>query len=204
MTVVALLATVVVIGSEAGTASAVADQTLSGTASSQWQTNNTVYALATANGVLYAGGSFTAVRPPGAAQGVTETPRSYLAAFTTATGPSRQRVAKVSASTGALDANWTANANASVTALEVTPTTVYAGGDFNTIKSVSRSRLASLNPTTGAVNAFAAPVDGRVLSIKLAPNGSRLLISGSFDNVNGVLQGAIASLDPTSGVSRPW
>ena len=51
---------------------------------------------------------------------------------------------------------------------------------------------------------FVAPVDGRILNIKVAPDGSRVLISGSFDNVNGVLQGAIASLDPTTGATRPW
>ncbi len=40
---------------------------LSSTSSPSWQTNNTVWALAVSNGVEYVGGSFTSVRPPGAA-----------------------------------------------------------------------------------------------------------------------------------------
>ena len=86
-----LITAVLAVGGTSSPVGAIADQTLSGTASSMWQTNNTVYALATANGVLYAGGSFTAVRPPGAAQGTSEAARTYLAAFNTATGARYQR-----------------------------------------------------------------------------------------------------------------
>src|SRR5207253_1412501 len=39
-----------------------------------YQTNGIAWALAEANGVVYVGGTFSAVRPPGAAAGTSETP----------------------------------------------------------------------------------------------------------------------------------
>ena len=237
-----VLASLLVVGSNSGVVGAVADQPLSATASSMWQTNNTVYALAAKSGVVYAGGSFTAVRPPGAAEGTNETTRTYLAAFnastgalitgfnvslngqvralalspdgnslyiggqfTTVGGQTRQRIAKVNATTGALDTAFQANASATVTALDATSSSVYLGGDFNTVKSTSRTRLAKVSASSGNVDtSFNAPVDGRVLSIKSAPNGSRVIIAGAFDNVNNALQGAVASLNPTTGATMPW
>src|SRR5690349_13290474 len=59
---------------------------LAAVARPMWQTNNVVWALDNAHGVLYAGGSFTTVRPPGAKPGSSEQPQAKLAAFDIATG----------------------------------------------------------------------------------------------------------------------
>jgi len=61
-------------------------QNLSATTSSMYQTNGTVWSLAYSNNVVYAGGAFTSVRPPGEPLGTDENPRTYLAAFNSATG----------------------------------------------------------------------------------------------------------------------
>src|SRR5271166_301188 len=62
-------------------------QNVSATASSSWQTSSTVWALAAANGVVYVGGGFTSVRPPGVALGGTgQVSQAYLAAFNASTG----------------------------------------------------------------------------------------------------------------------
>jgi hypothetical protein len=50
-------------------AAVVPDQGLRAVGSPIWQTNNSVLALDTAGGVLYAGGAFTSTRPPGNALG---------------------------------------------------------------------------------------------------------------------------------------
>ena len=62
-------------------AAVVDDQPLSAVGSPMWQTNNTVWALDVANGVVYAGGQFTSVRPPGSALGTGEVARNRIAAF---------------------------------------------------------------------------------------------------------------------------
>ena len=43
-----------------------------------WQTNGVVYAVEHVNGVVYAGGNFTSVRPPGAAPGTGEVADFFL------------------------------------------------------------------------------------------------------------------------------
>src|SRR6266542_3005437 len=75
-------------------------------ASSTWQTNGIVYAVAYARGNVYIGGAFTSVRPPGAAPGTGEVARNHLAAF--------------NATTGAL-LSFNHNANATVYSLEPSP-----------------------------------------------------------------------------------
>src|SRR5919206_1513437 len=59
---------------------------VNGAPSASWQTNGNVLALAYANGVIYVGGEFTSVRPPGAALGTGEVRRNHLAAFDASTG----------------------------------------------------------------------------------------------------------------------
>src|SRR5437667_10887510 len=58
----------------------------SGASTPTWQTNDVVWALAEANGVVYAGGEFTSVQPPGAPTGTGERARTYLTAFGASTG----------------------------------------------------------------------------------------------------------------------
>jgi chitodextrinase len=226
----------------APTASAAPDSPLSANRSSMWQTNGDVDSLAVGNGILYAAGRFTRVRPPGAAAGTSETTRTYLAAFnantgalittfnvtlngrvravrlaangarlyiggdfTTVNGTTRQRVAAVNPTTGALDTTFVANANASVTTIAPSSNAIFVGGAFTTIKNVARSRIASLNPTNGNVNTgFTASLDDRPRASIVAPDGSRLIVGGAFQTVNGATQPAIASLDPATGAMRPW
>src|SRR3954447_16992422 len=54
---------------------------------STWQTNGTVWALESIGNVVYVGGSFTKVRPPGTAEGdASEVGRVNFAAFDATTG----------------------------------------------------------------------------------------------------------------------
>ena len=55
--------------------------------SSSWQTNGTVRAITFSGNVMYVGGQFTAVRPPGAPPGSGEVPRHNVAAFNATTAP---------------------------------------------------------------------------------------------------------------------
>src|SRR5689334_5553327 len=83
-----------------------------------WQTNGRVNAIAVSGGVVYLGGQFTSMRPPGAAAGTGEVTRNHVAA--------------VSLATGAL-LPWNPNANSTVRAIKVVGTSVFLGGAFTQV-----------------------------------------------------------------------
>ncbi|MFZ0161277.1 MAG: hypothetical protein WAL50_19780, partial [Kineosporiaceae bacterium] len=72
-------------------------------------------------------------------------------AFTSIGGTTRQRLAAVNATTGALVTGFTANASATVVTLERVGPTLYAGGHFTTLGGQSRQRLAAVDAATGAL-----------------------------------------------------
>jgi hypothetical protein len=140
----------------------------------------------------------------------------YIAGrFTTVNGVAKSRIASINLPSGRLNTGFTANANATVTTVDANSSAVYVGGDFTSITSgtaTSKSRLASLNPTTGAVNAgFTASLDARPYVVKVAPDASRLLVGGNFTTVNGAATSAtgspnagIVSVSPTTGGVQRW
>src|SRR5204863_3761672 len=71
--------------------------------------------------------------------------------FNTVGGVTKRKFASINPTTGAVVSGWTANANAAGTALAVTNTTVYLGGQFTTINNVAHGYLAAVNATTGAL-----------------------------------------------------
>jgi hypothetical protein len=233
-------------------------------ASPIWQPNAPVDALETGNGLIYAGGSFTSVKP-GAGQSGSATARTDLAAFnassgtlntafnvtlngrvyaldlspdkktlyiggsfSTVNGTTRNKLAAVNATTGALNTAFNPNVNRPVRSIESTSSTVYLGGDFTTVKNTPQAYMASVTAATGALNTAFAPTflqrpdstcpdppnpnfpctvttyTPNVLAIALAPDGSRLLTGGNFMGVNGVTSGGMASLDPTTGATEEW
>lgn len=195
LTVLPLLGTTALITATAPSASAViSGNVLSGTASPMWQTNSEVDALAVANGVIYAGGKFTAVRPPGVAAGGTgEVARSYLAAF--------------NASTGALVTSFNVALNARVNALAVSPdrTRLYIGGQFTTVNGTTRNRLAAVTAlssatATGAgslVTAFNPNPSAGVQAI--VPTATTVYLGGDFTSVGGRARASVASVTAATG-----
>jgi Concanavalin A-like lectin/glucanases superfamily len=162
------------------------DQGVSGTRSPMWQTNNNVEALAVANGVVYAGGYFTRVRPPGAAAGTSETARSYLAAF--------------NASTGALVTSFNVTLNGAVLDLALSPDKkkLYIAGNFTTVNGTTRQRLAAINIPAGTLNtAFTANAGAGVTAVKAS--ATTVWAGGDFGTIRGVAKARLASLNATTG-----
>ena len=116
------------------------DGGVSSTPLSAWQTNGIVFALAYANGVLYVGGQFTSVRPPGAPLGTGEVARSYLAAFNSATGA-------LITSFNPVLTNVAGQSNPGVYSLAVSPDgkTLYAGGTFDHVNGAYHDNLAAIS-----------------------------------------------------------
>ncbi len=190
----ATVTTMPALQASAGTAGS-SDAGVSSTALSTWQTNNTVWALAYSGGVVYAGGQFTSVRPPGDPLGTGEVPRTFLAAF--------------SSSNGALNTSFnptiTGGSAAEVTALAVSGNTLYVGGNFTHINGVYRDNLAAFNLTTGALTSWAPTAFGTVLSISPSPDGSEIYLGGSFNQLDGVARtfaGAVTASG--TGTIEPW
>jgi hypothetical protein len=164
----------------------VGDQPLSANASSMWQTNNTVWALDAANGVVYAGGDFTSVRPPGAALGTGEVARNRLAAF--------------SASTGNLVTAFNPNVNGRVLDVEVSPNGqyLYVAGSFTTVGNQTRQRIARLNLPSGSVDAaWTANANATVATV--AVNNNAVYVGGDFTIIKNVARTRLARLSTTNG-----
>jgi hypothetical protein len=167
-----------------------ADRGLSAKVAASWQTNGTVWALAVVKGVVYVGGDFTSVRPPGDSPGHGTVARSYLAAF--------------KASTGRL-LSFHPRLSGEVTALAVSPNrkTLYVGGTFSQVGRSGRENLAAFRTSSGALKTWAPTATGGVLSIAPSPDGSTIYVGGNFTKLDGQARtraGAVAG----SGALLPW
>jgi len=129
--------------------------------------------------------------------------RLYLAgAFTTLNGATRGRLAAVNPTTGATVANAVPNVGGTVRSIVLRGTTLYLGGNFTTVAGQGRNRFAAVDTTTGALSTTWRPTaeGNAVLTLEMAPDGSRLYAGGRFSSVNGQTARAwIAALDPVTG-----
>ena len=135
---------------------------------------------------VYVVGKFTAARPAGSAPGQNQTTRNNMLAY--------------DLNTGALKPSFNPNLNAQAFAIAASPdgSRIYVGGDFTSVGGVARSRIAALNPTTGAmITSFAARTDASVKS--LAATASTVYVGGLFTTVNGVARPRLAALRANDG-----
>ena len=162
--------------------------TLPGNTSPAWQTNGTVRGIAAANGVVYVGGEFTSVRPPGSPAGSGEVARNRIAAF--------------NASTGALITSFNPNLNGTVRVITTSPdgSILYVGGDFTSVGGVTRNRIAAFTTATGALRSWAPSANSRVSGI--AATSSTVYAAGSFSNIAGQARQRVAALDATTATNR--
>jgi hypothetical protein len=165
--------------------------TVGGENLSMWQTNASVWALATAHGVLYAGGDFTSIRPPGDPLGTGEVPRNHIAAFNTSNG------APVS---------FAPNIDGNIRSMAVSRngSTLYVGGLFSHVNGVSRSHAAAFNTSTGALTAWNPAATGNVLALAVSADGSTVYMGGSFAKVKGNAHSRLAAVNATTGEDRSW
>ena len=168
-----------------------------------WQTDRSVNALAYSSGVLFVGGDFARVRPPGSAPGApAEVAQAYLAAFRT--------------SDGQLIGSWRPQLTGpgvdggTVRDLEVSPDgrRLYVGGDFTAVNGVPRSRLAAFDltgdgaPTLVPPSEFPAGVSGRVFA--LAATDDRVYVGGGFTSAAGEPRSRAAAFSAGTGQLLPW
>ena len=181
-----------------------------------WQTNGTVWAVEIVDGVAYVGGNFTSVRPPGAALGTSEVPRSRLAAFDAVSGellpwaPLATSSPFTPVAGTPVDKNCTAVAGgqlecATVWAIAVTPDkkSIIVGGDFQRINGSVRAGIAAFTTATGSLNSVFKPsLNGRVYSV--AATDSTVYVGGSITRAGGQDRSGLASFALSSGALLPW
>ncbi|MFV2119107.1 LamG-like jellyroll fold domain-containing protein [Streptomyces sp. Act-28] len=159
-----------------------------------WQTDGIVWALAQADGVVFAGGTFSTVRPP---EGAPETERKALnfVALDAATGAPTDCELSFTVSSG----------TATVRALAVSPDkrTLYAGGYFGAVNGMPVSSAAAIDIATCAPkDAFNAAFPATVRA--LAVTGDTVYAGGDFGQVNGETRQRFAAVDATTGALRPF
>ncbi len=165
--------------------------------STSWQTGDTVWALAYANGVVYVGGQFTTVRPSGDVAPTGNVTRTYLAAFSSTTG---QLITS-------FNPDITGSAAAEVTALAVSPDqkTLYVGGIFDHVNGQYRDNVAAFSTATGALTGWAPTAFGKVLTIAPSPSGAEIYLGGAFNELDGAARtyaGAVTASG--TGTIEPW
>ena len=158
-------------------------------------------------------GSVNAVLP-----GPTTTTVYIGGAFTQVNGVAAQFVALVNTTNGTLVAtfhapvfNW-----GFVNDLVLRSGRLYAAGTFSTVAGKAHAGLASLNPTTGALDPFinvqfaghhndsGTGAQGWVgpSDIDVTPNGATMVVIGNFKTANGLLRDQAAMLDLTGSSAK--
>ena len=122
---------------------------------------------------LYVGGSFTSISNT---------------IGTTTTTTTRNRMAALNPSTGAVITTFNPNPDAKVSAIAATNSTVYFGGSFGNVGPFAtrkpRSRLAAYS--AGAqLNWAPAAAGGVVKALTVTPDGSKVIAGGQFTTMNG-------------------
>lgn len=131
---------------------------------------------------------------------------SSLANTTGNTASVTQRyLAAFNLDTGQIDMTFRPNiAGGGVSAVEASPdgSKLYIGGTFKTVNGVAKTRLAALNPATGAPLAgFTATPNNAVES--LDATNTTLYVGGRFTKMSGQDRGALAAVNGTTGAVDP-
>ncbi|MDI5964408.1 LamG-like jellyroll fold domain-containing protein [Streptantibioticus silvisoli] len=160
-----------------------------------WQTNGIVWALAQAGGKVFAGGNFTAIRPPGTAAGNSkEQPAVNFAEFDAATGDP----------TGCKLSFTISSGTATVRALAVSPDgkTLYAGGYFDQVNGTHVNSLVAIDiATCKLTSGFAPQVNATVRTI--TPTSTGVYFGGDFTSVDGQTREHLAHVS-TAGALTAW
>ena len=122
-------------------------------------------------------------------------------------GEARDNIAAIDAATGKATA-WDPDPSlvgtfvGTVGTLAVSGSTVYVGGDFDSIGGERRNHIAAIDATSGKATAWDPNADGLVGA--LAVSGSRIYAGGFFRSIGGEARDDIAAIDAATGKVTSW
>ena len=157
--------------------------------------NGTVWSMASAQGKVFAGGSFTQIRPPGTAEGdPASLNRAQLAVFDAATGAPITNCV-IDLARGA--------ATAIVRAVTTSPdkSVVYIGGLFDTVKGTARRNIAAIDVAECTVLPFNPQPSSFVYAI--AATNDAVYFGGTFTTLGTATRSRLGAATP-AGVVLPW
>ncbi|AWZ06191.1 MULTISPECIES: LamG-like jellyroll fold domain-containing protein [unclassified Streptomyces] len=159
-----------------------------------WQPNGIVWAMDQAGGTVFAGGTFSAVRPPDGAAGAEQEAVNFVALDAATGAPSS---CKLSFTVG--------DGSATVRALTVSKDkkTLYAGGYFGAVNGTPVSSVAAIDIETCTPKASFHPNFPATVRA-LAVTDDTLYAAGDFSNVEGQTRERFAAVDAASGALKPF
>ncbi|MET9962390.1 LamG-like jellyroll fold domain-containing protein [Streptomyces sp. NPDC006326] len=159
-----------------------------------WQPNGIVFAMAEANGTVFAGGTFSAVRPPEGGAGAEQEAVNFVALDAATGNPTSCKLAFT-----------VGDGTATVRALTVSKDkkTLYAGGYFGAVNGTPVSSLAAIDIETCTPKASFHPAFPATVRA-LAVTDDTLYTGGDFGTVEGQTRERFAAVDATSGEVKPF
>ena len=135
--------------------------------------------------------------------------------FSNINGATASSIGKINALTGVKDPTYRGGANGRVNDLALSNGRLIIGGQFTTVKTVTRNDIASLDPTTGDVtaaipNSFTGihnptarggAQKSAITKFAVDPAGNKLVAIGNFTLVDGVARDQVAMLDISTSPS---
>lgn len=173
----------------AGPATAAGEPTLTADPMPTWQTDGIVWAVAYAKGVVYVGGTFSNVRPPGSAAGQNQTARKNFAAFDAVTGALLPCAPSFTGGSGTVRALETSD-DGSV---------LYAGGSFSKAGTTGVSSAVGINTADCTIRTSWRPkVSATVRAIEAT--GTAVYLGGDFTKVNDTTRQRVAAVSPAGAL----
>ncbi|WP_157535931.1 LamG-like jellyroll fold domain-containing protein [Microbacterium sp. Root166] len=157
------------------------------------QINGVVWSQVVVGNRVYAGGSFTAARPAGAAPGTNLTARNNLLAY--------------DITTGNLISTFAPSLNGQVLGVAASPdgTRIYAVGDFVTANGFARRRVAAFDATTGALVASFNPSGVNSQARTVVATNDAVYVGGGFAGLqNGTLRNNLVAYRASDGTTLSW
>ncbi|MFF5449414.1 LamG-like jellyroll fold domain-containing protein [Streptomyces sp. NPDC012888] len=159
-----------------------------------WQPNGVVWALAETGGTVFAGGTFSTVRPPAGSGGSEQSAVNFTALDAATGAPTACRLSFTIGS-----------GTATVRALALSPDekTLYAGGYFGAVNGVPVSSLAAIDVATCTPKATFRPAFAATVRA-LAVTQDTVYAGGDFLTVAGQPRQRFAAVAAADGALRPF